>query len=679
MAKRHKNKGHKGRSHGRGLSKLRGSSRGARGGSNGGRTGGSFPELMDLSTNVYLPEVATMRQASRRPGRMIDELRYTNDRMGSYLGLLRKRPVAFVRAKEVYDPSGELKRKKLEAEAGVERDPQSATGDHQDNQLGDLDVQLGDLDDQLELSQDDESIDVVVETEIQDLIESSPDSDFITPSSDGEDEAEDANEEDQISEQGNLEFDEDFSIGNVYLNLKMRNGALEASLPTKYQAAQNYIRQVMSSNRFEIDDGDDELEMDTSEEEFIMSASIEDDIEALSIKESQKEIVESDSKGLEESDTEKEPEYGFLEEDYLFDISSISITNVRLGADLKQFYLRSFKVLGTDDFIWIDGDDLSEFLIDNGMASHRVDAYYNYILDSLGIKDEVEEQPNYSDVYISETEEEEEEEDEEDDDEDDDGLEDLVAYTQKGKLFSGTEEMLPTQSIKTKGKTNRKRLDLEHLDDLELIESLQDQYILHKKSRFDKKQSKQQEDEYDLLAKYPYTIHIKDIRDEFEKFLQDGNRQALTFPPLDPHGLKTIGKMANFYNMKSRKFGKGIKSHIVVIKNKRTFHSLPRYNEISVITRQRPVFNRTDAKRTKDEIANSKDGSKSRHANKGSLHVKEGDIVGEKAPEIGQENIGRRLLERLGWSKGEGLGADHNKGISEPIMAKIKNSKLGIK
>lgn len=34
------------------------------------------------------------------------------------------------------------------------------------------------------------------------------------------------------------------------------------------------------------------------------------------------------------------------------------------------------------------------------------------------------------------------------------------------------------------------------------------------------------------------------------------------------------------------------------------------------------------------------------------------------------------MLEKLGWIQGQGLGVDGNKGINEPILAKVKTSKL---
>lgn len=64
---------------------------------------------------------------------------------------------------------------------------------------------------------------------------------------------------------------------------------------------------------------------------------------------------------------------------------------------------------------------------------------------------------------------------------------------------------------------------------------------------------------------------------------------------------------------------------------------------------------------------------------KGKFHTVEGEYVGKDAPEIGQENVGRRMLEKLGWVDGEGLGAQGNKGISEPVMAKVKKNKSGLR
>jgi len=56
----------------------------------------------------------------------------------------------------------------------------------------------------------------------------------------------------------------------------------------------------------------------------------------------------------------------------------------------------------------------------------------------------------------------------------------------------------------------------------------------------------------------------------------------------------------------------------------------------------------------------------------------DGDVVGASAPEIGAENKGRAMLERMGWSRGTALGALNNKGILQPVKHVVKNTKAGL-
>lgn len=60
------------------------------------------------------------------------------------------------------------------------------------------------------------------------------------------------------------------------------------------------------------------------------------------------------------------------------------------------------------------------------------------------------------------------------------------------------------------------------------------------------------------------------------------------------------------------------------------------------------------------------------------LMLREGEIVGASVPELGQENKGRAMLEKMGWSKGMGLGTTENKGILEPVAQVMKRSKAGL-
>ena len=57
---------------------------------------------------------------------------------------------------------------------------------------------------------------------------------------------------------------------------------------------------------------------------------------------------------------------------------------------------------------------------------------------------------------------------------------------------------------------------------------------------------------------------------------------------------------------------------------------------------------------------------------------RDGEVVGAEAPELGLENKGRAMLEKMGWSKGTALGASNNKGILQPVSHVVKTTKAGL-
>lgn len=60
------------------------------------------------------------------------------------------------------------------------------------------------------------------------------------------------------------------------------------------------------------------------------------------------------------------------------------------------------------------------------------------------------------------------------------------------------------------------------------------------------------------------------------------------------------------------------------------------------------------------------------------MHHREGDIVGASAPEIGVENRGRKMLEKMGYVTGTALGLEGREGIVKPVEAVVKISKAGL-
>lgn len=76
-----------------------------------------------------------------------------------------------------------------------------------------------------------------------------------------------------------------------------------------------------------------------------------------------------------------------------------------------------------------------------------------------------------------------------------------------------------------------------------------------------------------------------------------------------------------------------------------------------------------------DKTRSRSDKAKRGHGN---VSYVDGDVVGASAPEIGVENKGRAMLEKMGWSTGTALGAINNKGILLPVAQVVKNSKTGL-
>ncbi|KAG0669746.1 squalene synthetase-like protein [Maudiozyma exigua] len=497
----------------------------------------------------------------------------------------------------------------------------------------------------------------------------------------------------------NLEFDSSLVIGKVEIPLEQtENGDVVANL--SHAPYRNYIKNVLKDMHAE-SDTDEEEEYEDFQQEFD-----EDDLSDISIP----DIAESDDsndiqlsedmKSLELNSTEKgpqqpgepgepqEPEFGFLEEDYVINTSDIYVSNIRLGLNDNAYFLKCYQLFGDLEARWIDQEIFTDFLLqDLGLPEARLNAYLKHVKDVLIPKEESPE-PTYSDIPFSDTDDEEKEIDAViDSDEDDitlmedmdEGLDDLVHYAMKYNKTRNQEFDTKTPVMSGKGKKKKLLIDESLGLETETIYSLQDKFSTRLNRKADKRKNKEDfimeenKNSFDLTKKYPYGLHILNIRDEFDEFYSN-NRDRLIFPPLDPHANKTLMKFAKHYNMKPSKAGKGIHTHTMIEKTRKTKRSMPNYGLIAQLVRQRPVFMRIDVKRVQEDFVKTE-----RIKIKSKFNVTEGEIVGEDAPEIGSDNIGRRMLEKLGWSSGEGLGAVTNKGINKPLFARVKKGKAGLR
>ncbi|KAF9925476.1 G patch domain-containing protein 2 [Modicella reniformis] len=57
--------------------------------------------------------------------------------------------------------------------------------------------------------------------------------------------------------------------------------------------------------------------------------------------------------------------------------------------------------------------------------------------------------------------------------------------------------------------------------------------------------------------------------------------------------------------------------------------------------------------------------------------VTDGTVISSSASAISVDNVGHRMLSKMGWSPGAGLGASEG-GIAKPIEAVMKRSRQGL-
>ena len=140
---------------------------------------------------------------------------------------------------------------------------------------------------------------------------------------------------------------------------------------------------------------------------------------------------------------------------------------------------------------------------------------------------------------------------------------------------------------------------------------------------------------------------------------------------------KIVHEIANVFKLKSKSIGGGKSRFPVLYRTSKTI----RYNEEtlkaaeSVLSSGRFLPRMDKAKRT------GALGAKGRRGGASSVGVsyRDGEVVGAAAPEIGLENRGRTMLEKMGWSTGTALGAlNNNRGLVQPVTQVIKTSKAGL-
>lgn len=181
----------------------------------------------------------------------------------------------------------------------------------------------------------------------------------------------------------------------------------------------------------------------------------------------------------------------------------------------------------------------------------------------------------------------------------------------------------------------------------------------------------------DLSVKYENGMSLDDFRDELRQFLSS-TADNLSLPPMDKHLRKGIHEIAMEFGLKSKSIGSGKSRYPKLLKTRNTIA----FNDEMWIDIQanvnRGFFARLDRRGKGVSGGVSKKMTRGGGAAMAGVRYRDGEVVGAAAPEIGAENRGRAMLEKMGWSSGMALGTATNQGILQPITHTVKTSKAGL-
>lgn len=140
---------------------------------------------------------------------------------------------------------------------------------------------------------------------------------------------------------------------------------------------------------------------------------------------------------------------------------------------------------------------------------------------------------------------------------------------------------------------------------------------------------------------------------------------------------KKVHEIANVFNLKSKSIGGGKSRFPILYRTSRTIQ----YNEETLKAAESVLSSgrflpRMDKAKKRGAVAGS---GRRGGATSAGVSYRDGEVVGAAAPEIGQDNRGRTMLEKMGWSTGTALGALNNKrGLVQPVEQVVKTSRSGL-
>ncbi|KAF9550646.1 hypothetical protein EC957_011961 [Mortierella hygrophila] len=193
-------------------------------------------------------------------------------------------------------------------------------------------------------------------------------------------------------------------------------------------------------------------------------------------------------------------------------------------------------------------------------------------------------------------------------------------------------------------------------------------------------------------AAVPYGNHLEaltSINDHIKEFVNNRSKVSLELPPLAKALRRRVHLLCEQYNLRSQSVGSGKNRFPVLLRTEKTKMpqvpiDLRKFMNAGFGPRVQAEFdNRWDRKKggggnhRRDGKRGGGHGNDNNKDPKDSARAVTGSVVGGTASEISKENVGHRMLAKMGWSPGVGLGASGD-GITKPIEAVVRAKRRGL-
>jgi hypothetical protein len=247
----------------------------------------------------------------------------------------------------------------------------------------------------------------------------------------------------------------------------------------------------------------------------------------------------------------------------------------------------------------------------------------------------------------------------------------------------------PSLRPKRKGKGNASfPFDLD-LSDEDLKERITSTWMKDREKKAARKREKM-EARAALLLEAGERSSPAAIKAEIRHFLVSEDMDTLKLAPMEAHLRASVHRLAKSLKLHSRSEGKegvGAGRLPVLTKSPQTPHyTSETIWEIDALMNLRKFFpkNSGGGSYKGPRAANLPAGSsmrKGRDRGGGGFSAASyanGEVVGASAPELGSENRGRAMLEKMGWVSGMGIGKEGNQGGLEHVKHVVKTGKAGL-